>query len=812
MRKRIFTSRVAALALFAVVGLIAALAPSLASLNLARAHSPGGASLTALTVTADGTALTLEPAFNSTVYSYTVHVDNSVAQVTVAGTPDDDGTVTADQQVTLPDGGATSVDVVVTHTDSGTTTTQTYTVLVIREGTMETDRAALMALYNATGGANWYNNTNWGSAEPIYTWYGVELKPFTTTSFEGRVLQLDLNENNLVGTLPASLGNLDQMGWLYLYGNQLTGTIPDLSALTNLKDLYLNSNQLTGTIPPSLGSHTLLIVLSLWGNQLTGEIPDLSRLTSLTHLWLGGNQLTGEIPDLGSLTSLLQLSLYDNQLSGRLPTSLGNLISLKILDLKNNQLSGTIPSTLGNLRALTHLYLYNNALLEGPLPTSFATLSALQELHVQNTQVTATDAALETWLEGRTVTTGTRESIRTIPLDAENTMPRGMWSDDTTLWVADYAGDKLYAYTLATGRRATTQDVTLDADNTGAQGLWSDGTTLWVSDFEDNTLYAYDLTTRSRDATKDMAVLAYPRGLWGNETTLWVANWQNIYAYSRSNGSRDTSKDITPFSANNFPRGLWSDGTTLWSPSDRDDARLYAYDLATGQHDPASYRSNDHILDPANANPQGLWSDGTTLWVNDSVQHKVYAYRNQEPQAVGGLPAQKLAVGGVAQTLLVTSAFRDPDGDALTYTAASLNEAVATVTVSEAEVSVQPGAVGTATITVTATDADGSEMPVTQSFEVSVVDGPLPNQEPQAVGGLPTQKLAVGEVQMVPVTSAFRDPDGDELTYAVTSSNTRIATARIVSQNAEEGASRATTRSSDTRIAAVQGAEVAVEV
>ena len=425
MRKRIFTSRVAALALFAVVGLIAALAPSLASLNLARAHSPGGASLTALTVTADGTALTLEPAFNSTVYSYTVHVDNSVAQVTVAGTPDDDGTVTADQQVTLPDGGATSVDVVVTHTDSGTTTTQTYTVLVIREGTMETDRAALMALYNATGGANWYNNTNWGSAEPIYTWYGVELKPFTTTSFEGRVLQLDLKENNLVGTLPASLGNLDQMGWLYLYGNQLTGTIPDLSALTNLKDLYLNSNQLTGTIPPSLGSHTLLIVLSLWGNQLTGEIPDLSRLTSLTHLWLGGNQLTGEIPDLGSLTSLLQLSLYDNQLSGRLPTSLGNLISLKILDLKNNQLSGTIPSTLGNLRALTHLYLYNNALLEGPLPTSFATLSALQELHVQNTQVTATDAALETWLEGRTVTTGTRESIRTIPLDAENTSPAG---------------------------------------------------------------------------------------------------------------------------------------------------------------------------------------------------------------------------------------------------------------------------------------------------------------------------------------------------------------------------------------------------
>ena len=169
-------------------------------------------------------------------------------------------------------------------------------------------------------------------------------------------------------------------------------------------------------------------------------------------------------------------------------------------------------------------------------------------------------------------------------------------------------------------------------------------------------------------------------------------------------------------------------------------------------------------------------------------------------------------MGGVAQTLLVTSAFRDPDGDALTYTAASSNEAVATVTVSGAEVSVQPVAVGMATIRVTATDPDGSNMMVTQRFEVSVGDEPLPNQEPQAVGGLPAQMLAVGGgAQTLPVTSAFRDPDGDELTYAVTSSNTRIATARIVSQNAEEGASRATTRSSDTRIAAVQGAEV-VEV
>ena len=41
---------------------------------------------------------------------------------------------------------------------------RTYTVLVIRKGTMATDRAALMALYNSAGGANWTDNTNWGSS------------------------------------------------------------------------------------------------------------------------------------------------------------------------------------------------------------------------------------------------------------------------------------------------------------------------------------------------------------------------------------------------------------------------------------------------------------------------------------------------------------------------------------------------------------------------------------------------------------------------------------------------------------------------
>ena len=53
-----------------------------------------------------------------------------------------------------------------------------------------TDRAALVALYNATGGDRWGNNTNWGSDMPLSGWHGV------TTHSDGRVRSLDLSGNS----------------------------------------------------------------------------------------------------------------------------------------------------------------------------------------------------------------------------------------------------------------------------------------------------------------------------------------------------------------------------------------------------------------------------------------------------------------------------------------------------------------------------------------------------------------------------------------------------------------------------------------
>ena len=67
------------------------------------------------------------------------------------------------------------------------------------------DRAVLVELYNATNGANWADNTNWLSDEPIGTWQGV------TTDEEGRVSELSLRRNQLTGEIPTELGNLSTL-------------------------------------------------------------------------------------------------------------------------------------------------------------------------------------------------------------------------------------------------------------------------------------------------------------------------------------------------------------------------------------------------------------------------------------------------------------------------------------------------------------------------------------------------------------------------------------------------------------------------
>ena len=261
------------------------------------------------------------------------------------------------------------------------------------------DRAALVALHNATQGVSWYTRTNWLSVRPLDEWHGV------TTRSDGRVTALNLSSNHLNGALPAALGDLTNLESLQLYNNSIIGRIPAqlgdltnlrelnlgsdgysrltgpiptaLGDLTNLESLILNNNELTGPIPATLGHLYNLRELNLWSNNLTGPVPAwLYDLPNLESLSLGWNELTGPVPAwLGDLSNLVGLVLTVNQLTGPIPADLGNLSNLKWLDLSFNNLTGPIPASLADLSNLQGLSLRANHQLTGCVPIALRDLA-----------------------------------------------------------------------------------------------------------------------------------------------------------------------------------------------------------------------------------------------------------------------------------------------------------------------------------------------------------------------------------------------------------------------------------------------------
>ncbi|XP_009341051.2 inactive leucine-rich repeat receptor-like serine/threonine-protein kinase At1g60630 [Pyrus x bretschneideri] len=160
------------------------------------------------------------------------------------------------------------------------------------------------------------NALPWRQGSNVCEWEGVK------ECLRGRVTKLVLEYSNLTGVLdPKILNRLDQLRVLSFKGNSLSGQIPDLSGLLNLKSLFLNDNNFTGVFPSSISDLHRLKVVVLAGNKISGEIPmSLLRLRRLYVLYLQDNRFTGPIPPLNQ-TSLRFLNVSNNQLSGEIPVT-----------------------------------------------------------------------------------------------------------------------------------------------------------------------------------------------------------------------------------------------------------------------------------------------------------------------------------------------------------------------------------------------------------------------------------------------------------------------------------------------------------
>jgi hypothetical protein len=230
----------------------------------------------------------------------------------------------------------------------------------------QSERNALIDLYNATQGSQWTNRAGWnGAAGTECYWAGV-----TCDAAQATVVSLSLANNNLHGTLTA-LTPFTNLTLFDVSQNVLTGSIPPLTGLSKLQVFKVWSNQLSGPLP-SLSGLTALQELRVWSNQLTGAVPSLSGATNLTYFDAQSNQLSGTIPALAQLTGLQELIVSNNQLSGTMPDLTG-LASLRKLDVSFNHLTGPVAGLSTN-SSLQTLYIDHNN-FSGSLPAAPSSLA-----------------------------------------------------------------------------------------------------------------------------------------------------------------------------------------------------------------------------------------------------------------------------------------------------------------------------------------------------------------------------------------------------------------------------------------------------
>lgn len=163
-------------------------------------------------------------------------------------------------------------------------------LIVIRQCYVDREREALIALYEATNGNSWTDNTNWCSDRPIGEWYGVQVDS------NGSVIDIKLYNNNLSGYIPDIFDNLPNLKMLHLSKNELTGELPQSLYSVNLSSLYLADNRLQGEVSELVGNWQNLSVIEISKNNFSGVIPKaFGTLPRLTYCGLMMNRFSGEL-------------------------------------------------------------------------------------------------------------------------------------------------------------------------------------------------------------------------------------------------------------------------------------------------------------------------------------------------------------------------------------------------------------------------------------------------------------------------------------------------------------------------------------
>ena len=260
------------------------------------------------------------------------------------------------------------------------------------------DRAALEALYDATGSAGWTVRTNWKAAafSLVHTFK-------LTAATSGNTVGYSSTGFITYGAVRESSGSVTLNGKTYMLG-----------------ELYQYG--------PGAFANQLRVQVRATGGDVTADFAGLAIRIGTTTLAIadataqalgGGRQNWTWTPAAG----LIANGDFDAQLLRAVPlgswhgVTTNGMGRVTGLALGGNGLSGSAPAALGQLTALTSLELDGNSGLTGSIPSAWTALTALTTLDLSGTGVCAPPdaAAITAWLDAiRTTrsgwTAGTRGS------------------------------------------------------------------------------------------------------------------------------------------------------------------------------------------------------------------------------------------------------------------------------------------------------------------------------------------------------------------------------------------------------------------
>lgn len=372
----------------------------------------------------------------------------------------------------------------------------------------------------------------------------------------------------------------------------------------------------------------------------------------------GGGGSSSSTPS-GSSSSISSNSASSGSSSGSSGSS-GSKAGLMGGEIQGNTLSlaGTVTTFAGTAGALgstdgtgsaARFYLPMQVTTDGTyLYVADSENNTIRKIAIATGQVTT--------LAGKAGSFGSSDGIGS---SARFSVPDGITTDGTNLYVADTGSNTVRKVVISTGQVTTlagTSGVTGSADGTGAAAsfnyptqITTDGTYLYVTDTDNEAVRKIVISTGqvstlagnpgvvgAADGTGSAATFDFPSGITTDGANLYVADENNetirkvviatgqVTTIAGTAGTQGTTDGTGASALFVGPVGVTTDGTNLYVVTLCDTIRKIV--LATGQVTTLAGSSGSADGTGAAAGftfPQGITTDGVSLYVADTANETI---------------------------------------------------------------------------------------------------------------------------------------------------------------------------------------------